>query len=184
MHTYNTCACTHRRGYHVDAPGRNRLQLVARCAVQIIEIVTSAESLTGLITMILRSKVPSLYQSLLCAKFLSLSKLTSSSTFRVKTIAFTNHIGLRDIRISIFERICIGIFFLYQAYTCVGESLLSFSLPYIEFIFLLYYCNLIIYKIIIIQYHLNIFQIINKLLNFMQNFILRFILLINLISLS
>ena len=36
------CVGMHRDSYHVDAPGRNRLQLVARCAVQIIEIVTSA----------------------------------------------------------------------------------------------------------------------------------------------
>lgn len=41
----NICVGMHRRGYQVDAPGRNRLQLVARCAVQIIEIVTSAERL-------------------------------------------------------------------------------------------------------------------------------------------
>lgn len=44
----NMCVGMHRRrGYHVDAPGRNRLQLVARCAVQIIEIVTSAERLAA-----------------------------------------------------------------------------------------------------------------------------------------
>lgn len=126
---------SHRRGYHVDAPGRNRLQLVARCAVQIIEIVTSAESLTGLIIMILPSKVPSLYWSPLCVKFLFSLWLTSSSTFRVKTIAFTSHIGLRDIRISIFERIYVGVF-LYQAYTCVRELHLLFSLPYPDLYFL------------------------------------------------
>lgn len=43
--TYASVCIVVYRGYHVDASGKNRLQLVARCAVQIIEIVTSAERL-------------------------------------------------------------------------------------------------------------------------------------------
>lgn len=136
----------------------NRLQLVARCAVQIIEIVTSAESLAALITAILWPKVIYPFHCTL-SPFVSIFWLHSPPALRIKTIASTSYISLPNITMPSFNLHNKKIIFILNL-SSRGKYSQVFSLRFIRYIYTFLYCANTNFNIIILT------SISKKVLNF------------------